>query len=241
MVSIVDDNIISCSNVTKHFSSGRKRTDVLNGVTFSAQAGEIVLFQGRSGTGKSTLLRILAGLERPSSGRVEIAGQSIEKLNTSKLARLRHRTIGYIFQNFNLIPSWTALENVEAALISTNLSRNERRQKAHELLAELGLADRSDYLPSELSVGQQQRVAIARALIKTPKIVFADEPSGDVDSETAKSIIDCLINLVRQRRATLIVCTHGIFPQEVADRLYILNEGKVTDQNLGAKKFRARA
>jgi putative ABC transport system ATP-binding protein len=237
----VNDNIISCSNVTKHFNSGSKRTDVLNDVAFSSQAGEIVLIQGRSGTGKSTLLRILAGLERPSSGRVEIAGESIEKLSSAKLARLRSRTIGYIFQNFNLIPSWTALENVEAALISTNLSRNERRQKAGEWLAELGLADRTDHLPSELSIGQQQRVAIARALINTPKIVFADEPSGDVDSETANSIIDCLVNLVRQRRTTLIVCTHGIFPQEIADRLYILKQGKITEQNLGIKKSKARA
>ncbi len=230
----MDNTVISCSNVSKFFTSRGKRTEVLSNITFSVKAGEIVLIRGRSGSGKTTLLQILAGLDRPSSGSVEITGKFIDKLSSAKLAQLRRQNIGFIFQNFNLLPSWTALENVEAALIHTKLTRDERIRKAHELLGELGLADRVDHLPSELSLGQQQRVAVARALINTPKIVFADEPTGDVDSEIAAVIIESLVNLVRSRKASLVVCTHGDFPQEMADRVYILEEGKIIGQQQGA-------
>ncbi len=226
----MNDTIISCCDVTKRFVSRGKRTEVLSGVTFSVQAGQIVLIRGRSGTGKTTLLQILAGLDKPSSGCVEIAGQSIDKLGSKKLTQLRRDNIGFIFQNFNLLPSWTARENVEAALVHTKLSRSKRRQKALELLTELGLSDRVDHLPSELSIGQQQRVAVARALINSPRIVFADEPTGDVDEETAGAVIESLVNLVISRKASLVVCTHGDFPRKLTDRGYILNDGKITEQ-----------
>jgi putative ABC transport system ATP-binding protein len=232
-MSSLNNTIISCSNITKRFLSRGKQTDVLCDISFSVKAGQIIVIQGRSGTGKSTLLQILAGLETPSSGQITIQGEQVEKLSSEKLAILRRQTVGFIFQNFNLIPSWTAYENVEAALIHTTLSKNERRQKVRELLDELGMADRTDYLPSELSIGQQQRVAIARALINTPKIVFADEPTGDVDPETAKSILEHLVGIVRRHQSSLIVCTHGEFPQEMADKLYILDDGKITEQKLG--------
>ena len=226
----MNDTIISCNDVTKRFVSRGKRTEVLSGVTLSVEAGQIVLIRGRSGTGKTTLLQILAGLDKPGSGSVEIAGQSIDKFGSKKLTQLRRDNIGFIFQNFNLLPSWTARENVEAALIHTKLSRSERRQKALELLTELGLSDRLDHLPSELSIGQQQRVAVARALVNYPRIVFADEPTGDVDEETAEAVIDNLVNLVRSRKASLVVCTHGDFPRKTADKEYILYDGKIAGQ-----------
>jgi putative ABC transport system ATP-binding protein len=162
---------------------------------------------------------------------VEIAGRSIEALSAAELAQLRSQTIGFIFQNFNLIPSWTAGQNVEAALIHTRLTRLERRRKVHDMLEKLELADRIDYLPSELSVGQQQRVAIARALIHAPALVFADEPTGDVDPDTARAITACLVGLVRDKGATLIICTHGEGPPEVADEHYILHDGKMSSRS----------
>jgi putative ABC transport system ATP-binding protein len=226
----MNDTIISCSDITKCFVSRGKRTEVLSGVTFSVQAGQIVLIRGRSGTGKTTLLQILAGLDKSDSGSVEIAGLSIDKLGSKKLTQLRRDNIGFIFQNFNLLPSWTAVENVEAALVHTKLSRFERHKKARELLGELGLSDRVDYLPSELSIGQQQRVAVARALVNNPRIVFADEPTGDVDKETAGAVIESMVNLVRRHRASLVVCTHGDFPRKTADREYLLDEGKIVEQ-----------
>lgn len=221
---------ISCSDISKCFVTRGKRTEVLSNINFSVKAGEIVLIRGKSGAGKTTLLHILAGLERPSSGNVEIAGQSINRLGSAKLAQLRSESIGFIFQNFNLLPSWTAGENVEAALIHTKITKSERNRKARELLGELDLADRVDHLPTELSLGQQQRVAVARALINTPKIVFADEPTGDVDSENAATIIESLVSLVRRNKASLVICTHGDFPQDIADRLYVLDDGKMIEQ-----------
>jgi len=188
------------------------------------------VIQGRSGTGKSTLLQILAGLDRPSGGHVEIAGQSLEDLSAGALADLRRQTLGFIFQNFNLIPSWTAGQNVEAALIYKKLPGPSRRQKACDMLGALGLGDRIDHLPSELSVGQQQRVAIARALIHAPAIVFADEPIGDVDPETGKGIMDCLVGMVRRNGTTLIVCTHGDLAPEAVDQRYLLQDGRLVSQ-----------
>jgi putative ABC transport system ATP-binding protein len=225
------DTILSCSHITKRFVSRGKITDVLCDISLAVCKGRIVVIQGRSGTGKSTFLQILAGLDRPTAGRVEIAGRSIEALSAAELAQLRSQTIGFIFQNFNLIPSWTAGQNVEAALIHTRLTRLERRRKVHDMLEKLELADRIDYLPSELSVGQQQRVAIARALIHAPALVFADEPTGDVDPDTARAITACLVGLVRDKGATLIICTHGEVPPEVADEHYILHDGKMSSRS----------
>jgi putative ABC transport system ATP-binding protein len=221
------DAILSCSHISKRFVSRGRTTEVLRDINLSIRPGEIVVIRGRSGTGKSTLLQILAGLDHPTAGRVEIAGQALDDLDAGQIAQLRRRTMGFIFQSFNLIPSWTAGQNVEAALIHTPLTRSERDRKARDMLQGLELGDRIDYLPSELSVGQQQRVAIARALIHAPAIVFADEPTGDVDPDTAAAIMDCLVGLVRNNGTTLILCTHGELPHEVADRRYLLRDGTV--------------
>jgi len=221
------DTVLSCSHITRRFVSRGRTTDVLSDVSMAVHKGQIVVICGRSGTGKSTLLQILAGLDCPTAGRVEIAGRSLEDLSARELAVLRRQTLGFIFQNFNLIPSWTAGQNVEAALIHAQLTRAQRSQKVRDILERLELSDRIDYLPSELSVGQQQRVAIARALVHGPAIVFADEPTGDVDPETAKAIQDCLVGLVRANGTTLVVCTHGEFAPETADQIYLLQDGMV--------------
>lgn len=222
------DAVLSCSHVTRRFVSRGKTTEVLRDVNLTAGPDQIVVIRGRSGTGKSTLLQILAGLDRPTAGRVEIAGRSVEDLSARELMAMRRQTTGFIFQNLNLIPSWTAGQNVEAALIHTQLTRSERRRRVQEMLEGLGLGDRIDYLPSELSAGQQQRVAVARALIHAPLLVFADEPTGDVDPETARSIMDCLVGLVRANGTALVVCTHGELLQGTANQHYILHDGTTT-------------
>ena len=219
--------ILSCSHVTKRYVSRGRATDVLFDISLAVRPGEIAVIRGRSGTGKSTLLQILAGLDHPTTGRVEIAGRTLEDLGTGELTMLRRQTIGFIFQSFNLISSWTAVQNVEAALIHTPLTRSERYRKVREMLESLELGERLDHLPSELSVGQQQRVAVARALVHGPAIVFADEPTGDVDPETAAAIMDCLVRRVRERGTAFLVCTHGEFAFEAADQHYRLQDGRI--------------
>ena len=221
------DAVLSCSHVTKRFVSRGKTTEVLRDVSLVVGPDQIVGIRGRSGTGKSTLLQILAGLDRPTTGRVQIAGRSAEDLTAGELLAMRRQTLGFIFQNLNLIPSWTAGQNVEAALLYTRLTRSQRQQRVQDMLERLGLGARIDYLPSELSAGQQQRVAVARALIHAPVLVFADEPTGDVDPETATSIIDCLVGLVRANGTTLVICTHGELPRQVANQHYLLHDGTI--------------
>jgi putative ABC transport system ATP-binding protein len=219
------ETVLSCSHVAKRFRSRGRTTDVLRDIDLGIGRGEIAVIQGRSGEGKSTLLHILAGLDRPSSGSVEIAGKALGALSPSELASLRRKAMGFIFQNFNLIPSWTAGQNVEAALAYSGRARAERRRMARDMLESLGLGERIDHLPSELSVGQQQRVAVARALIHEPAIVFADEPAGDVDPETADSIMDCLIASVRARGGSLVLCTHGRYERAGDARVRVLRDG----------------
>ena len=219
--------LLKCEDLTKSFYVKQKEIQVLKGIDLSINKGEIVVISGKSGTGKSTLLWILGGLERPTSGKLIFEGHSINDLSNEDLAILRRKKFGIIFQNFNLLPSWTAFENVEAAMLHTGISKSVRKERAKTLLNELGLGDRLDNLPSELSIGQQQRVAIARAIANDPSIIIADEPTGDVDPETAKEIITHLITPVKEKKVTLIVATHGVFPLDIADRIFYMNDGKL--------------
>jgi len=198
---------------------------VLAGVDLAVGAGEVVVISGRTGAGKSTLLAILAGIDRPTSGSVRVEGCPLEGLSGAALARLRQRKIGIVFQSFNLLPSWTAAENVEAALVGSDLGRAERRAKAATLLGDLGLGDRLDHLPAELSVGQQQCVAIARALANRPRVLVADEPTGDVDALTAETIVGHLLEPVRTYGAALVVATHGSFSPQVPARRLRMERG----------------
>ncbi len=225
----MDNVLLECRNLEKTFKVRGREITVLNGVEFAVRPGEIITIIGRSGEGKSVLLWLLSGLDRPDSGQVVFKGCPLADLSNRELARLRRAEIGMIFQNFNLVASWTAVENVESAMRHNGMSPPARRKKAVEALTELGLGDRLDNLPAELSIGQQQRVAIARTLANDPTLILADEPTGDVDPETAREIIDLLLAPVKEKGATLIVATHGNFPLETAHRVLVLKDGRLTE------------
>ncbi|MDD3149072.1 MAG: ABC transporter ATP-binding protein [Candidatus Riflebacteria bacterium] len=222
--------LLKVENLKKAFNTRGITTRVLDDVTFSVETGEIFLITGRSGTGKSTLLGLLAGLDQASSGTIDFQGREITGMSLSELADLRAATIGMIFQSFNLIPSWTALENVEAVLMHRGIGREERRTRSAQLLGELGLKDRLHNLPAELSVGQQQRVAIARTLVNEPALILADEPTGDVDPETAADIMGLLLPRIKSGKTTMIVASHGLFDPGFADRVACLKDGRLEMQ-----------
>jgi len=220
-----DGILLQCTDLRKTFTLREREIRVLDGVNLSVARGETVVITGRTGAGKSTLLALLGGLDRPTAGTVALGGRNMEALSNEELAQLRRTQIGIVFQSHNLLPSWTARENVEAALLHTGTPAARRRERAKALLSELGLGDRMDNLPAELSVGQQQLVAIARALATEPALLLADEPTGDVDPESAQEIIRLLASPVKERGAALVVATHGAFPLDAADRVLYLKDG----------------
>lgn len=213
--------LLSCTNLGKAIGA---RT-ILANITLAVPPDKIILITGRTGAGKSTLLSLLAGLDRPTAGQVEWNGTEISALPASQIARLRREHIGIVFQRFNLLPSCTAAQNIEAAMIRTNVSKADRRARAQQLLDQFGLASLADNLPAQLSVGQQQLVAVARALANNPRLLLADEPTGDVDPQTATQIIDALLSATRQAGRAMLITTHGSFPQDVADVVYRLEDG----------------
>lgn len=217
--------IIEGKDVKKSFFLNNKEIKIFDHVQFSFARGKVYVITGRSGTGKSTLLSLLGGLDRQTAGSILFEGKALETLSNEELALLRQQKIGIIFQNFNLLTSWTAAENVEAVLMHTGMDPVVRREKVAGLLNELGLGDRLDNLPAELSIGQQQRVAIARTLANEPSLILADEPTGDVDPETGDEIIEKIMMPVKNRGATLIVTTHGTFPTNLADQVFQLKDG----------------
>lgn len=223
--------LVECRDIEKNFRIRDREIRALDGISLSVNRGEIAVVSGRSGAGKSTLLSMLGGLDRPTSGSVIFDGRHMEDLSNRDLALLRHTQIGMVFQSFNLLPSWTAVENVGAALIHAGLSRPERSEKACALLDDLGLGDRLGHLPSELSAGEQQRVAVARALANGPALVLADEPTGDVDAETAREVMDYLLGPVRESRVTLLIATHGIIPLDIADRVFRMSAGRLVPES----------
>jgi len=195
-------------NVVKSYKTKRGLVTALNDVSVTIAAGDLVSIQGPTGGGKSTLLQMLGGLDRPTSGSVILDGQAIEKLGDLALTDARAHKIGFIFQNYNLIPTLSALENVETALVPLGLEPEERKAKALAALESVQLADRAGHLPGELSGGQQQRVAIARAIVKEPAVILADEPTGNLDEATRDEIIAVLEGLWRDKGITLIIVTH---------------------------------
>ncbi len=218
-------SLIEIDNVSKVFKKGKLEVKPLQSVSMIVEAGEFVALMGPSGSGKTTLLNLIAGLDKPTEGRIVIAGQEIGAMGEYKLARWRTRTIGYIFQLYNLIPVLTAYENVELPLTLLRLSGAERRARTMVALEAVGLSDRLDHYPRQLSGGQEQRVAIARAIVTDPKILVADEPTGDLDRDSAEEILDLMHQLHEEFKKTFIMVTHDHKAAEQAERLVHLEKG----------------
>jgi len=216
------------TDVRKDYQKGRGVVHALAGVDTVIEDGEWLAIQGPTGHGKSTLLQMLGGLDRPTSGIVEFDGQNLGAMRESEVTRVRATSIGFIFQTFNLIPTLSAQENVEVALAPLGVGSAARRAQAAAALASVGLEERTRHLPSELSGGQQQRVAIARALVKEPKVVLADEPTGNLDEGTRDDIMGLLEKLWREHGLTLIVVTHDSAVARRAQRIGIMRKGRLT-------------
>jgi len=216
------------TGVTKNYQKGRTTVHALQGVDLVIEDGEWLTIQGPTGHGKTTLLQILGGLDRPSSGSVDFNGRDLAKLRETEMTKMRATSIGFIFQTFNLIPTLSAQENVETALVPLGVSDRSRRARAAEALGSVGLADRLRHLPSELSGGQQQRVAIARALVKEPKVLLADEPTGNLDEDTRDEIIGLLEKLWQDNGLSMVVVTHDSSIARRAQRLGTMKNGKLT-------------
>ncbi|HEY1689220.1 MAG TPA: ABC transporter ATP-binding protein [Solirubrobacteraceae bacterium] len=219
-------------DVTKSYGGSETAVTALDGISLEIFKGELVAVIGPSGSGKSTLLQLLGALDRPTFGTVRFEGEDLNRIGEAELATLRQRTLGFIFQQFNLIPTLTALENVEAALAPRKLGGAQQRQRAQELLERVGLRERGGHLPSQLSGGEQQRVAIARALSNEPEVLLADEPTGNLDSATGSSILQLLRALWEETGVTVILITHDVEVASNAPRVLKLADGKLVDERL---------
>jgi putative ABC transport system ATP-binding protein len=216
------------SGVTKNYMKGRSKVAALRGVDLVVEDGEWLAVQGPTGHGKSTLLQILGGLDRPSSGIVEFDGRDLAQLRETEVTKVRAQSIGFVFQTFNLVPTLSAQENVEAALVPLRVGAAARRQRAQLALEVVGLGDRLRHVPGELSGGQQQRVAIARALVKEPKVLLADEPTGNLDEDTRDEIIGLLETMWHERGLTMVLVTHDSTIARRAQRIGIMKNGRLS-------------
>jgi ABC-type lipoprotein export system ATPase subunit len=220
--------VVEAHNVSRSFRNGEMMVQVLKNIDLSIQAGELVALQGRSGSGKSTLLNILSGLDDPSQGEVSILGQALRPLNEHKRAVLRREKVGLLFQNSHLIPTLTARENVEISLRLLLVPAKERATRAREALTRVGLQDKLDHRSMELSGGEQQRVALARALVHQPRLLIADEPTGNLDSMTARTIIHLLRDIVAQTGVGMLVASHDTNIVNAAHRTLYINDGSIS-------------
>lgn len=223
------DLVAEVRDVKKTYLLGRKDVLALRGVSLSIKKGEVVALAGTSGSGKSTLLNLLGCLDEPSEGQVKVFGMSTAGSSDQDLSRVRAERIGFIFQNFNLIPVLTALENVEYALVDRAMSSQERTQLAKQALQRVGLGDRTDHRPDELSGGQRQRVAIARAIVHKPSLIIADEPTAALDKKTAVEILDLLQAIRQEMGVTVIMASHDPLVLSKVDRVVHLSDGRVQD------------
>ncbi len=224
-------NIVSTADLRRTYGEGETAVHALAGVTLSFPAGQYTAIMGPSGSGKSTLMHLLAGLDRPTSGLVEIEGQDLSKLDDGGLTRLRRDRLGFVFQAFNLVPVLNALENITLPL--TLAGRKPDQAWLDELIETIGLGDRLTHRPSELSGGQQQRVAVARALVHRPAVLFADEPTGNLDSHSSEEVLGLLRRAVDEFGQTVIMVTHEPVAAAVAGRLVVLDDGKVVHDGEG--------
>src|SRR3982751_3653780 len=223
--------VIETDQANLELMSGKSMLHILKDVTFRVNSGEVTAVVGPSGSGKTSLLMILGGLERATTGKVVVAGQDISTANEDHLPIFRRKNLGILFQNFHLIPSMSALENVALALeiAETGQTYREIREQAMTALDEVGLADRVTHLPSALSGGEQQRVGLARAMVTSPKLMLADEPTGNLDQDTGALVIDLMFNLARKKGAAVLLITHDRSLAAKADRVLTMNHGQLTE------------
>ncbi|MFA6553579.1 MAG: ABC transporter ATP-binding protein [Patescibacteria group bacterium] len=220
--------IIKTKDVVKRYRQGDKDIYAANSITMEVRKGDFLAIIGPSGSGKSTLLQLIGGLDRPTGGQIEINGVDIAKISDRKLTEVRRNQMGFIFQNFNLIPTLTAAQNVEAVI--SKRSRQDRA-RVRDALKQVGLEQRANHLPSLLSGGEQQRVAIARALINDPDIILADEPTGNLDSATGEGIIGLLSDLNKNRHKTVILISHSDYIKKYASKIVEIKDGKISDRS----------
>lgn len=223
------DPIIELKEVSKVYKMGEVDVTALDGVSLKIKRGEFLIIVGPSGSGKSTMMNLVGCLDLPASGEILLNGQDISHLRESQLAEIRGRTIGFVFQDFNLLPTLDAVGNVMLPLEFQDVDSDTARKKAVELLELVGLSDRSTHLPSQLSGGERQRVSIARALAVDPEIILADEPTGNLDSKTGRFILDSLKRIQKEKGKTIVVVTHDLDLVEAADRVVYLKDGKIED------------
>ena len=226
----MSDPLVEVSDVSKSYQKGRERVEVLHGLSLEIPTGDFVALMGPSGSGKTTLLNMLGGLDTPSAGTIRVAGQALEHMSAGELARWRSRHVGFIFQLYNLLPMLSAARNVEVPLLLTHLKAAERRRHVATALEIVGLANRADHKPSELSGGQEQRVAIARALVSDPTLLLADEPTGDLDRATADEILELLRELNVEHGKTIVMVTHDPQAAGFAQRTLHLDKGTLVSE-----------
>ena len=219
--------MIELANVTKIYKMGEDEIKALSGVDLTINSGEFISMVGPSGSGKSTILNIIGCIDTPTSGKVIIDGEDVSSLNDRGLTKIRLNKIGFIFQQFYLIPTLNALENIELPMKEAKIPREKRRKRAISLLSQVGLSERKKHYPSQLSGGEQQRVAIARSLANNPSMILADEPTGEIDSETSEKIVGLLRKLNTEENLTLIIVTHDHKIASYADRMITLEDGKI--------------
>jgi putative ABC transport system ATP-binding protein len=224
-------NVIELSNLTKTYQKGNAgEVKALDDVSLKVVEGEFLTILGPSGSGKTTLLNLIGGLDKPTGGTVILDGLEISKLSEGELVKVRREKVGFVFQAFNLIPTFSALENVEAALAPTNMPKNERIERSQELLWLMGLKQRADHLPAELSAGEQQRVAIARAFANKPKVLLLDEPTGNLDTKSGKEILELCHRASKEQGQTVVAVTHAAYVRQYTDRLLFMRDGKLFSQ-----------
>ncbi|WP_347489193.1 ABC transporter ATP-binding protein [Desulfoscipio sp. XC116] len=221
------ENIIELKNVRKIYRMGSEKVIALDNVSLTIGKGEFCCLLGTSGSGKSTLLNLMAGLERPTKGEIKIKKYALGKMDETRLTRLRQKYIGFVFQSYNLLETLTALENVNLPLVFKGIPKHIREKKARKMLEAVGLGKRLQHKPSQMSGGQQQRVSIARAFVANPEIVFADEPTGNLDSKTTLEVIGLITSLARQHNQTLIIVTHDHEISEYADKIVHIKDGNI--------------
>lgn len=228
--------VIQVKDLYKIYRVGENKVRALNGVDFTIYKGEFCSIVGASGSGKSTLLNMLAGLEAPTKGEVIIAGEHMEKKNENQLVKFRREHIGFIFQSFNLLPTLNAIENVALPLTFQGMDKKTRLAKAEELIKLVGLTKYRTHKPTQMSGGQQQRVGVARALVVKPEIIFADEPTGNLDSNTSREVMGLMKKVVREQNQTLVMVTHDNYLAGFADRVFHIKDGKIIQIDDNTKK-----